>query len=167
MISGKRAHLTMIAAFSVESGSAGSPSVRQPAVIEASVSRSIGLKPSVEGILRSTMSGIHLPAHRSLRKVALKGAMYAMKEEETITSPTSTRSLSSSCATFSVQRTPSSLRPLTSRVARLARICVFSALATSSFFSLVESSSCLASSALRSSSDCTCARTAASFLLAW
>ena len=75
MMRGKRAALTMMAAFSVESGSAGRPSVRQPAVVEASVSRSIGLKPSVDGILRSTMSGIHLPDQRSARKLALKGAM--------------------------------------------------------------------------------------------
>jgi hypothetical protein len=166
MISGKRAHWQMIAAFCVESGSAGSPSARQPAVFEASVSSDMGSKPSVSGMARAMTSGVHFSLTRSSRKAREKGAMYATKEEESITSPTSSRILLSSDATSLVQRTPSSWRPLTRRVARLARFCVPSALATSSFFSVIAASSCELSSAIFASSAATCARTTVSFLLA-
>eukprot|EP00965_Chrysotila_dentata_P105367 3479958-Pleurochrysis_carterae.AAC.1 len=89
-----------------------------------------------------------------------------MKDAATITSPTSSRIFSSSEATLLSQRTPSSLSPSTRRCARLRRLAVLSALASSSFLALVASSSCACSSALRSSRPLTCARTAASFLLA-
>mmetsp|Transcript_78518 Transcript_78518/g.156067 ORF Transcript_78518/g.156067 Transcript_78518/m.156067 type:complete len:224 (-) Transcript_78518:3413-4084(-) len=141
MMSGNRAHLQMIEAFCVESGSAGRPSDRQPAVFDASVSRVIGSKPPVIGIPRATASGRHFSPMSSSRNSREKGAMYATKEEESITSPTSSRIFSSSEATSDSQRTPSLERPLTRRIAKLARFCVASALATSAFFSVVASSS--------------------------
>jgi hypothetical protein len=66
MMSGKRAHLWMLDAFCVESGSAGSPSACQPAVFDESVSRFIGStcsrfigsKPAVSGTPRASMSGM-------------------------------------------------------------------------------------------------------------
>mmetsp|Transcript_35719 Transcript_35719/g.93780 ORF Transcript_35719/g.93780 Transcript_35719/m.93780 type:complete len:241 (+) Transcript_35719:1317-2039(+) len=166
MISGKRAHLQMIAAFCVESGSAGRPSACQLAVRAASVSRFIGSKPSVSGIERAIMSGFHFSSTSMSRNSREKGAMYATKDDESSTSPTKRRIFSSSKDTSFFQRTPSDDRPLTRRLARLARFCVASALATSAFFSLVAFSSCDVRSAIFASSAATCARTPASFLLA-
>mmetsp|Transcript_33640 Transcript_33640/g.92175 ORF Transcript_33640/g.92175 Transcript_33640/m.92175 type:complete len:241 (-) Transcript_33640:1875-2597(-) len=166
MMSGKRAHMQMIAAFCVESGSAGSPSAFHPAVFEASVSSAIGSKFSVIGMERVTASGRHFSLTSWSRNSRAKGAMYATNDDESSTSPTSSRIFSSRAPTSFVQRTPSLDRPLTRRLARLARFCVASALATSSFFSLVAVSSCSESCAILALIAATCARTLASFLLA-
>jgi len=75
MMSGKRAQRVMMAAFSDESGSAGSPSVRQPAMADGSESSCIGSKLGVSGMERLPTSGVQLSWMSLSRKTELKGAM--------------------------------------------------------------------------------------------
>eukprot|EP00965_Chrysotila_dentata_P105368 3479958-Pleurochrysis_carterae.AAC.2 len=75
MMSGKREHLVMMAAFSEESGSAGRPCVRHSATTEGSVSSCIGWKSGVSGMERLITSGVQFSPIKRLRKSELKGAM--------------------------------------------------------------------------------------------
>lgn len=65
IMSGQRAQLHMMAPFSTESESLGSPSLPHRAISVSSVSRLSGRRPSVRGICRSTTSGVQLESTRT------------------------------------------------------------------------------------------------------
>mmetsp|Transcript_24279 Transcript_24279/g.61130 ORF Transcript_24279/g.61130 Transcript_24279/m.61130 type:complete len:286 (+) Transcript_24279:3014-3871(+) len=166
MRSGQRLQLAMMAPFCTDTESVGRPCPFQTATSASSHSMARGTMPSVMGILRSVMSLIHWSNTSELRYLALKAPMYDTKAEATSTSPTYWASCTSKLLTASVQRTFSSARPLTRRLAISAFLCVLSAAAMASFFSCVAVSNCWLSSASLASRAATWARTPASLVLA-
>ena len=156
----------MMAAFSRESRSDGRPSDIQIACVATSESSLSGSSTSADGSCRPRRSGTHVCSHSLYRNSELNGPMYAMKGAATIMLPTSIAFSSPRSSTLAAQRTPSSLRPLTSRSARESFLAVAAALAISAFFSSVACISWFCSAALRALRASTCSLTAASFLFA-
>mmetsp|Transcript_15126 Transcript_15126/g.37835 ORF Transcript_15126/g.37835 Transcript_15126/m.37835 type:complete len:217 (-) Transcript_15126:2118-2768(-) len=124
MINGQRVHLVMMAAFSIESRSDGSPSPFQLARCASSQSSESGSRSSEQGISRPRKSGTHVLSQSCSRNSESNGPMYAINGAATITFPTSIVLSCSSRSTLMPQRSFSSLRPLTNLSARFRRFAV-------------------------------------------
>mmetsp|Transcript_13737 Transcript_13737/g.31798 ORF Transcript_13737/g.31798 Transcript_13737/m.31798 type:complete len:251 (+) Transcript_13737:2960-3712(+) len=166
IMSGQRLQLQMMAPFCTDTESEGRPSLHHDAISASSVRTSRGSMPSVMGIWRSMMSGIHLSATMVVRKRALKAPMYDTNADAITTSPTRLRSWMANWSSELAQRTFSSARPFTRRSAKLARCSVRSICWMAAFLSAVACSNCPVSLARRASRSATLARTADSALFA-
>mmetsp|Transcript_24003 Transcript_24003/g.78109 ORF Transcript_24003/g.78109 Transcript_24003/m.78109 type:complete len:251 (+) Transcript_24003:483-1235(+) len=166
IMSAHRAALLMMAPFSIESGSVGSPSLPHCARSESSEMTSSGMTPSVIGISRSLRSGIQRSSVSELRNLELKGPAYDTKEEARSTSPTSLPSAMPNFSIVALQRLFSPERPFTSRSAKSAFFCVLSAAAMAAFLSSVAFIKLASRAVTRSWSSFTLARMPDSFLFA-
>mmetsp|Transcript_12940 Transcript_12940/g.48377 ORF Transcript_12940/g.48377 Transcript_12940/m.48377 type:complete len:207 (-) Transcript_12940:10313-10933(-) len=166
IISAHRAADVMIAPFSMESGSVGKPSIPHPARMPGVDSTSSGVTPVVIGISRSIISGSHFSLTKNSRNLVLNGPAYDTNEEPTSTSPTSLASATPNAVMASPQRLFSPDKPFTSRSAKFALACVFSAAAMALFLSSVAAIKSDSRFATRSCKAATFARIPESFVFA-